>query len=250
MKKFLALALLPLAIAACSKGDGGNASAPTPTAPAGSVATVAPPAGKTWIEVVEKTPEGGYRMGNPDASIKLIEYGSRMCPTCGNFGRTGMQPLENTYVASGKVSYEFRDYLVHGVIDLPPTLLGQCVDKAAFFPLLEQMFQNQQSFSDKLQAMPADLQQKLQTMQPAQAVTMLGEQMGLIDFVKQRGLPEAKARQCLADMKMIDALTKSTQDATASGAVTGTPTFMLNGRKLDNAVSWDDVEKALKAAGA
>jgi protein-disulfide isomerase len=31
--------------------------------------------------VVAKTPEGGYvRMGNPNAPIKLVEYGSRQLP--------------------------------------------------------------------------------------------------------------------------------------------------------------------------
>ena len=47
------------------------------------------------MQVVSKTPEGGYIVGNPDAPIKLLEYGSRTCPTCGAFGRAAMQPLEN-----------------------------------------------------------------------------------------------------------------------------------------------------------
>jgi protein-disulfide isomerase len=244
MKHLLALAALPLAIAGCSKDGGGNTAS---AAPAGSVAAVAAPAGKSWTETVAKTPEGGYRLGNPDAAIKLVEYGSRMCPTCGNFGRTGMEPLIQNYVAKGNVSYEFRDFLVHGAIDLPPTLLGQCVDIALFFPILEQTFQNQQGFGDKLQKMAPDAQAKMQAMQPAKSIEFLGEQMGLIDFFKQRGLPEAKARACLSDMTQIDRLTKQTQDA--SGIVTGTPTFLVNGKKLD-VVTWPDVEKALKAAGA
>ena len=238
--KFLVLAA-SLALAACS-GGGDNVQQAAP------VAAVAAPAGGNWTETVAKTDEG-YRIGNPDAPIKLVEYGSRMCPTCGAFSREGQQPLEGTYVASGKVSYEFRDFMVHGAMDLPATLLGQCVDKAAFFPILAQGFQNQQSFLDKLQAMPQPLQQQLQTMRPIDAVRTMAEQMGMIDFFKQRGLPEAKARQCLSDMTRIDALTKQTQDASAGGTVTGTPTFLLNGKKLD-AVGWTQVEQALKAAGA
>jgi len=35
-----------------------------------------------------------------------------------------------------------------------------------------------------------------------------------------------------------------------SGTVTGTPTFLLNGKKMENVLSWSEMEKALKAAGA
>jgi protein-disulfide isomerase len=242
--KYVALALAPLlaSLAACSGGGDGNVQQAAP------VAAVAAPAGGNWTETVAKTAEG-YLLGNPAAPIKLVEYGSRMCPTCGAFAREGMQPLENTYVASGKVSYEFRDFMVHGAMDLPATLLGQCVDQSAFFVVLEQAFQNQQAFLDKLQAMPPATQQQLQTMPPVQAVNTMADQMGMVDFFKQRGLPEAKARQCMADTAKIDALTKITQDASTAGTVTGTPTFLLNGKKLD-AVSWKQVEQALKAAGA
>jgi len=82
-----------------------------------------------------------------------------------------------------------------------------------------------------------------------EAVRIMAEQMGLIDFVKQRGIPEAKARQCLADQGQIDRWTKQTGDKAADGSVTGTPTLFINGAKAD-AVSWDRLEPLLKNAGA
>jgi protein-disulfide isomerase len=235
--------LAALALAACSGGGDGNVQSAAP------VAAVAAPAGANWTETVSKTAEGGYVMGNPAAAIKLVEYGSRTCPTCGAFAREGMEPL-GRYVATGKVSFEFRDYLVHGAPDLAAALLGQCGGTGPFFPILDQMYQNQSAYLDRLQQMSPAMQTQLQGMPPAQAIAALGEQMALIEFVKQRGVPEAKARACLADSAQIDTLTKHTQDATASGIVTGTPTFLLNGKKLENTVTWGQVEQALKAAGA
>ena len=32
-----------------------------------------------------KTPEGGFVMGNPNAKVKLIEFGSLTCPHCAEF---------------------------------------------------------------------------------------------------------------------------------------------------------------------
>ena len=245
--RFAFLAAPLLALAAC--GGGGDANSSAPAAP---VAAVPPPAGQQWTEVVSKTPEGGFRMGNPDAPIKLVEYGSRLCPTCGYFGRTGMEPLENNYVKTGKVSYEFREFLVHGAPDIPGALLGRCAGPGPFFPLLEAMFQNQDEMEKKLadtQATTA-LQRSLQGADPAKIATAWAEYLGYIDFVKQRGLPEAKARACLQDSKDLDEITKVMQDASQNKGVNGTPTFFLNGERLDGVNGWDQLEPRLKAAGA
>ena len=247
--KFLALLLAPLALVACSKGgDAGTANGGTPAAPAAPVAAKAPPAGQHWTDVVAQTKEG-YVMGNPDAPLKLVEYGSRLCPTCGALAREGYAPLTSKYVDSGKVSLEFREFLVHGAIDMPPTLLGNCTGKDAFFPLLEQMYANQQSFLDKMQSASPAVQQQIQSAKPVDAFRMMAQQMGLIVFVKQRGIPETKAMQCLADQGQIDRWTKQTSDKSADGTVQGTPTLILNGQKLD-AITWGQLEPLLKAAGA
>ena len=58
-----------------------------------AVAPVAPPAGQQWFDVVATTPEGGWLVGNPDAPIKLIEYGSLTCPACAAFSQGGMHRL-------------------------------------------------------------------------------------------------------------------------------------------------------------
>lgn len=248
MNRLYALAPLALLASCGDNASGGNAV----TAAPGSVPTAAAPAGQDWTQVVSKTAEGGYVMGNPDAPLKLVEYGSRTCPTCGNFGRTAMQPLANTYVKSGKVSYEFRDFLVHGPPDFAASLLGRCAGEAVFFPILEQMYVEQDRFLDA-QMKAANDQQLLAVTnngKPAQIANAWADAMGYVDFVKQRGVPEAQARQCLGDEAAIESLTKMTQDASATKDVTGTPTFFLNGNKLDQVVTWPQVEAALKNAGA
>ncbi|MBW4330182.1 DsbA family protein [Stakelama sp. CBK3Z-3] len=235
-----------LALAACSGGgDAGNAAASTPASP---VASATAPAGKQWRDVVAKT-DLGHRMGNPDAPIKLVEYGSRMCPTCRKFEQDGFDPLIENYVNSGKVSFEFRDFLVHGALDLPTTILGECVDDDAFFPVLEQMFQAQPDFADKFTSMPDSAKQQMQTMEPTKIAVMLGEKMGVIDFMQKRGMTADKARACLTDQATIDRLSKEMQQAGQKG-VSGTPSFFINGEQVDDAVTWSQLEPKLKAAGA
>jgi protein-disulfide isomerase len=245
MKFLSAIALSTLLLAGCSGETGGNASGAAPT----PMAAIQPPAGKSWAETVVKTPEGGYRIGNPDAPIKLVEYGSRLCPTCGAFGQAAMKPIENTYVASGKVSFEFREFMVHGAPDFAPALLGRCGGEAPFFPILEQMLVAQSTILPKMES-AGEFQASLQGQPPAQVFTAWAERLGYIDFVKQRGIPEAKARACLTDMTQIEALSTMTEKASTDMKVTGTPTFFLNGKMLEGQVSWPQVEQSLKAAGA
>ena len=246
------LALAPvLALAACGGGDSSNSAGPVQSAT--PVATATPPAGKTWMDVVAKTPEGGYVQGNPNAPIKLVEYGSRNCPVCGRFAVEGMEPLRQKYISTGKVSYEFRDFLVHGAPDLALALLNQCVPTDKFFVVMDQIYANQPAFLDRTQQLVQNnpqVAQQLQAMPAPQAAVGFADQLGFVDFMKQHGLPEAKARACLADQKQLEVMAKPTENAMQAGTVTGTPTFLINDKKLDQVVSWDQMEKALKAAGA
>ncbi|MCD2324546.1 DsbA family protein [Sphingomonas sp. IC-56] len=243
-----ALALIPLAmLAGCGGGDSGNSA--TPVTSSTPVAQVAPPAGKTWAEVVSKTPENGYRQGNPNAPIKLVEYGSRTCPTCGRFGTEAAEPLRANYISTGKVSYEFRDFPLHGAPDLALSMLNQCAGTDAFFPMLDQIFANQAAFFEKQEKLPPAVVEQLGTLSPPQAAAVIADHMGMIDFAKQRGIPEAKARQCLADQTVIKQIADVMADASNNRGVQGTPTFFINDEKIDAAV-WSQVETALKAAGA
>ncbi|WHU01859.1 MULTISPECIES: DsbA family protein [unclassified Sphingomonas] len=246
--KFALIPVLALAglLAACGGGGEGNVTASAP------VKAVTAPAGKAWTDVIVKTTDGGYRQGNPDAPIKLVEYGSRNCPYCGLFGRTAPEPLRKNYIATGKVSWEFRDFLIHGAPDLAAALLNQCVPDESFFPVLDKFFENQDTFltrTEQLVKTQPQLIQQLQQMPPPQAAVAFAEQLGMIDFMKQYGVPEAKARQCLGDQKKIDEIAKVNADGATVYGVNGTPSFFINGKKVE-AGSWEQLEPLLKAAGA
>ena len=245
------LAFLPLlALAACG-GDDTNSAAPVVSST--PVATTAAPAGQSWVDVVAKTPEGGYVQGNPNAPIKLMEYGSRSCPTCGRFAEEGVGPLREKYIATGKVSYEFRDFLVHGAPDFAAALLNQCVPTESFFPVLDQFFANQAQFAERTEALlrgNPQLAQQLQSLPAPQAAAGFADALGFVEFMKQRGVPEAKARACLADPKAIDSIAKVNADAVNVYKAQGTPTFFINGKIVTDVASWSALEPALKAAGA
>ena len=243
--RFLVPVLVALAIAGCKKQADGSA-APAATGTAASAPVAAPPGG--WTEQVVRTPDGGFQMGNPNAPVKLIEYGSRSCPHCAHFAATAVPPLKEKYVATGKVSYEFRDFLIHPM-DLAAILVGQCNGPSTFFPILDQMMANQDQMVAKLQTLPPNFQNSL-TGSPGDQAAKWADALGYIQFVGQRGVPEGKARQCLADPKATDAITQQINNAQSQFNVDSTPTFIINGTKQDGIYDWATLEPALKAAGA
>lgn len=205
---------------------------------------------RPWTEVVARTPEGGLRQGNPNAPVKLVEYGSRTCPTCGRFAAEAMGPLRRDWIATGKLSYEFRDYLIHGAPDLSLALLNQCVAPARFFAVLDAMFEHQEAFDrplhERMERSPAEVE-GWQALPPAQAATKFAEALGMLPFMRRYGLGEAQARRCLADPALIRGVAEANAGAVERG-VRGTPSFFVNGRRV-RAVTWDQLQPELRAAG-
>jgi protein-disulfide isomerase len=248
MRKATGLAALAL-LAGCNGGESGgdNIAVPAPT-PTAAVSGAAAPAGSAWVDKVEQTAEGGFRMGNPDAAIKLIEYGSRTCGHCAAFAATGLDGLKK-YVATGKVSFEFRDFLLNP-IDLGAALAGQCGGPAPFFTILDQMYAQQAETMKRMPAQNDPFLKEIEALPQQQQIVALAERFGYVDFVKERGVPEAQVRQCLADPARTQALGQRNEAATKQYNIPGTPTFILNGKVLENTGTWPHVEAALKAAGA
>ena len=117
------------------------------------------------------------------------------------------------------------------------------------------MFHDQASFDEGLQKLTPAQQQQMQGARPDVVVRMLADAEGVVPYMKQRGLPEAKIQACLADRATTDRLTKQTQgkgptEGGGDGTVSGTPTLLINGKVVANALTWAQVEAALKAAGA
>jgi protein-disulfide isomerase len=248
MKLRIALVALPLAIAGCNKTPDTTTNQAVPAA--APVAAAPAPAGQKWVDVVSKTTDGGMLMGNPNAPLKLVEYGSRTCPHCAKFDQEDFPHLQSDYIASGKVSYEFRDFPVHDVLDMAPIILGRCVDPAAFFPMLDQMMANQQTLLANTSKIDNNA---LQGKSPSQQTAILAQQLGYLDFVKQRGLTADKAQACLADPKAYDAIAQQTAKASSDYSINSTPTFILNGKVITTPLGeepWDSVKRALKASGA
>lgn len=243
LRSILLATPLLLALAACDTGGAGEGALT-----GDPVAEVAPPAGTTWSATATRTEEGGWVVGNPDAPITLIEYGSLTCPACALFSTEGSAKLHSDYIDTGKVKYELRSVLIHGVVDLLLTRMLECAPVSSAVPLADQVWANLDAVTGGFQANAPALEQAM-TLPENQRFAALGEIGGLNAFFAARGISADQAQVCLADNVAVEALAeKATAQANEDG-VTGTPTFILNGQKLD-VTRWSEVEVALQNAGA
>lgn len=230
---------LALGLAGCKKeGEGASSSGP--------VAAAQPPAGKQWKDVVATTPEGGYLMGNPQAGVKVIEYGSLSCPHCAQFAQEGFGPLAEKYISTGKVSLEFRSFAIHPQ-DVPLTILAACAGTDAFFPMTEEIYRNFDAVTERTMKGAAEAE-KLSALPDNQRMVALADALGFTEFFASRGLPKDQAKACLADFPKAQQIARNSQ-AYGEKGIDSTPTLLVNGEKVSGA-TWADLEKALIAAGA
>lgn len=211
------------------------------------IAPIEAPEGTAWLETVSVSEDGqGFILGNPDAPLKLVEYASHTCSACANFAQTGKEPLKE-YVKTGVVSFEQREVFLNSFDAVIATIV-QCGAPSQVQALSDEMWQNFTPVMSTLQANQAGVQ-AASNLPPEQRFVALGEATGLIDFFASRGISADQARTCLADVEKIQAMDETVKAKAAEVGVAGTPTFVLNDRKLD-VLSWDDLEATLQRAGA
>jgi protein-disulfide isomerase len=240
---FLACAVGIVAIAGCNSKQGNLAT----NAPA-ELKQAPPPKGGDWTQVVTETPSGGFIMGNPNAKVKLIEYGSLTCPHCKAFDDEGVPSLLSKYVKSGQVSWEFRNY-VRDMFDLTASLIARCNGAESFFPLSRALYNDQATWMAKIQAAPQDQLQVLENLPPNQEFLAAAKFPDFQNWAALHGVPTSKSTACLTDENAINQLIQMTSDATTQFPdFPGTPTFILNGTMLDKTATWDVLEPQIRNA--
>ena len=240
----LRFAALPLALALA--GCGSEAEQPG-AAPTGEpIAEISAPAGSEWSQTAAVTEMGGVVLGNPDAPLKLVEYASHTCPHCATFAEQAAAGIEE-YINSGVVSFELRNQ-IHDPIDLTIAMLVRCGEPSTFHPLAKQAWQDLNTITQTAMADQEALETAAQ-IQGTERFQRIGEVTGLVDYFAARGISRDQAMQCLGDPAQAEQIVERSTTQSDELEVTGTPTFFLNGNKL-NASSWTEVEAALQQAGA
>jgi protein-disulfide isomerase len=243
---FIALAAASFMTSGCNAEKAGSKGA----AQSGPVKPVDPPKNGDWSTIVSETGEGGFLMGDPNAKVKIVEFGSMTCPHCADFDETGVKPLIDNYVKSGKVSYEFRNF-VRDPFDVAASLVARCGGTGSFFGLTRGLYADQRDWVAKVQAADPAAMQQIQSLPPNQQFAEIAKIAGFQDWAAMRGLPAEKTAACLANQSEVDRLVQMQNDAISSFNIPGTPGFLLNGEVVTiepGSSAWSQLEAKIKGA--
>ncbi|MEQ8411267.1 MAG: thioredoxin domain-containing protein [Erythrobacter sp.] len=233
---------LALALAAC-----GGEESDMPANPGEPITAIEAPEGTSWTETVTVSDDGGHVLGNPDAPLKLIEYASHTCGACAAFATQGKPPLKRDYISTGVVSIEQREVFLN-TFDVVLATMIQCGPPERVHALSDEVWGN-------LQQVMSGVQQNGEAIQAAgnlpieQRFVRIAELAGFLEFFAARGLSADEARICLSDANAIETMVRELDALAQEDEVTGTPTFLLNGNRVDG-TQWGAVEPALQNAGA
>jgi protein-disulfide isomerase len=148
-------------------------------------------------------------IGDEDAPITVIAFEDYQCPHCKSFSQNTLKEIQKKYIDTGKVRFVFRDFpAVHKHPDaLMAAIAANCAqDQGRYWDYHDILFENQQS---------------------------LGKEH-LLRYATILRLDENEFRTCLESKKYHNEIQEDIVDAQAV-EVKGTPTFFINGFKLEGA---------------
>ena len=137
---------------------------------------------------------------------------------------------------------------MHGTIDALAILLARCNGTPAFFGFADALYRQQDSWVQPFTKLTQAQLDPLNKLPPAQQMKAYADLGGLQAFARARGVSAAKYNACLTDPARIAQVEAVTNQAVQNYQVNSTPTFLLNGSKVEDLSTWPVIEGKLKAA--
>lgn len=174
--------------------------------------------------------DDGYKidqvLGKPDAPLTIIEYASTTCPHCATFHKTTMPKLKAEWIDTGKAKLIFRDFPTSPKsLSVGASMIAHCAGPDRYFGLLGLIMDQQEKWMN--------------------AQDKLGE---LKRLAKLAGMGEDKVDACLKRQDLADAIDARAKEGYEKLGVDSTPSFFVDGKIMVGAQSFDELDKALKAA--
>jgi protein-disulfide isomerase len=182
---------------------------------------------------------GDVPLGSPTATVEIIEYAALTCHVCRDFAKQIFPRLKATYIDTGKVRYIYRDFPLESTPDGKATdgfgvilaSVARCKGPDKFHELVDGIFTAQ-----------ADL---MDAAREGKALPVLA------DVAAKHGMSIDEMRTCIDHQPELRASIKKSHDDRSLHAdpkmkVDATPTFFINGEKVDNR-GWEFLASAIEA---
>lgn len=189
--------------------------------------------GKFWTRLViilassylalSSTSAEEISLGNPQAPVTIIEYGSLTCGNCIHFHTHVYPQVRKHYIDTGKVRFIYRHFPTSGAA-VEAARAADCSDDK-YYPMVDVLFETVADWSR------ADNRDAIFKNQAASF-----------------GLDAEQFNACISDNKLLDEILNLQKTAKKDLDVTGTPTFFINGRMVRGKRSFAEMEALISEA--
>jgi len=170
----------------------------------------------------------GFEIGSPDAPITIIEYRSLTCSHCADFANNVFPELNEKYIQTGKVKFEFRPFVLNAV-DLNAFKLLNSIEEKDFLSLDKMLFRDQNKW-----LVTKDSNKILENSTNA-----------LKKYALLYGLSEETFNDILNDKELEEWILSMRVDGTKKFNIQSTPSFIINGEVHSGNMPFSKFEKLL-----
>ena len=161
-------------------------------------------------------------IGNPDATVKIIEYSSFTCPHCASFHLETLPQLKSDYIDKGLVALEYREVYFDGP-GLWAGLLARCKGVEKYFPMVDLIFKKQKEWTSGGNESVVE---------------------GLKSLGRQAGLSNEESLECMQNDNLAKKLVEIFKTNAGQDSITSTPSFVINGKLVPNS-SYKDIKEII-----
>lgn len=151
--------------------------------------------------------------GADDAPVEIIEYASYTCPHCATFHQGAYKQMKKDFIDTGKVKFIYRE-VYFDRYGLWASMVARCGGPEKFFGISDLIFEGQSEW--------------VKAGGPAEIVDELRK------IGRLAGIDNSQLEACLQDGTRAQTLVAWYQENAERDGIQATPSFIVNGKKVDN----------------
>src|ERR1700761_3247284 len=165
-----------------------------------------------------------HALGSPTAAVTVVEYASVGCPHCAAWANEVFPAFKKQWIDTGKVRFVFHE-MITGDAELAVAgfMVADCAPPDHYFQVVDDIFADQVGIAQ-------------------------GGGAALLKVAKAPGMTPDQFDACLTNHQALADLQARTDKDAQDHGVQFTPTFFVNGHKLDGDPTLKDLDAAIQSA--
>ncbi len=164
-----------------------------------------------------------HTWGAEDAPVEMLEFSSYTCGHCSAFHTETLPTLKENYIDTGKVRLVLIDFPLDNVA-AAVSMMTHCAPEGTGRKLVDIFYGDQGAWM---------------TRKPVESIT---------GIARLAGMTETDVNACLENEPLYKAILERRAEAAERWNISGTPTFVIDGKRHQGSYALDDITQSIDAA--